>query len=507
MSAAARASSPAGAELRPGALPVAAVMEANTGQSLGAETWREGRERQAALLAQTNHLADALERNGIVVRQPAAGVVAVGDVTGHMEEVGGFRAVRFLPLIAQRDRAAMLSGMRFFRANDPAGRFTRMAVVTSGDRVPLLGDLRGRQTKHAKAISRWAAEARRDFGVDVLYRGTEFTTTDAGIHWHSHVLYRPRRALSPARWDSFLSWTKARLGGVHWQDCGRLEKPEEAIKYAFKPAELVVQPDAVVAWLYRETQRLKLAQPMGAFADFLRELADAGEKVAMVHQGDGQGAKLCRVARDRREPREDKPAGGGAMPENILLTRMLPQPRFSPYAEPVSLVVNFTTQPETPDGRRRLAMLRDRQAQARTWWDANGAPEPAVAVAVGEGRAAAEPGHAGAVLPLRRPDPPGAFKVHTVRPTAQTRSPPPGRPPSRPGALAGPPPGAGARGGPEPLCTPPSAFQEHHEPGRRVRALADLRDREAARGTVAELLPDTWWAADCRRTRAENANG
>jgi hypothetical protein len=372
-------------------------MAANTGQSLGAETWRERCARQAQLVAQTERMADALERCGVPVRQPSI-VMAVGDVTGCVEAVAAYRAIRLLPVIAQRDRAPMLTGLRYFLANDPIGRHTRMAVVTSGERVPLSGNLRARQKVHTRRISRWASEARRLYDVEVLFRGTEFTLKDAGLHLHSHVLYAPLRRLPAAEWSAFLTWTKERLG-TYWQDNGRLEKPEEAVKYPFKPAELEGQPDAVLGWLHEELFRLKLMQPMGAFAAFLRELELSGEKLAMVHQGKGRGAQLRRILRPQREP-AGKASGSSDPLENVLLTRMLPQSRFCPHAEPVSLVAHYTPTPKTTSGRLGLFILRERTREARALWDANGAPEPAVAVAVGQGQAVAEPGHADTVVAL-----------------------------------------------------------------------------------------------------------
>lgn len=414
---------------RAGAVSAEHAMAANTGQSLGAETWRERAQMRAQLAEQTASIAAALERQGITCHTPST-VVAVGDVTRQAEGLEAWRAIRILPLVAQRDRRPLLNALRYYHHNDPGGRYIRMAVITSGRRVPLLGPLKERQRDHTRDVSRWAHEARKDWRVEVLFRGTEFTVTPDGVHLHSNILLRPLVALPKDVWREFLRWTRRRLGGVQWRDCGRLQKPEEAIKYAVKPADLVGLADEVLAWLHHETYRAKHAQPMGAFAEFCADLDADRVKVAMVHQGGRAGARLELVEKPRRDPAE----GGSGPGENMLVARTLPQSRFSPWAEPCSLVMNWTPSPTTPDGWRRLAVLNARTVEARAWWDAAGAPEPAVAVAAGQGQAAAQAGRAQAVLPFpgAAGTPPaggGRFKVHTCRPTVQVTgggTPPPG---------------------------------------------------------------------------------
>jgi hypothetical protein len=51
---------------------------------------------------------------------------------------------------------------------------------------------------------------------------------------------------------------------------------------------------------------------------------------------------------------------------------MAPQSRFCPYAEPVTLVGNYTTEPKTWEGLLRLEEIKEIQRRARKFWDANG---------------------------------------------------------------------------------------------------------------------------------------
>lgn len=400
-----------------GLLTINDLVRINTGWHQSPEAWRESSEARRRLVDQSRRLADALERQGIVVRQPVAGAVDVGLVTGQVARDEAYRSTCFLPVIAQRERRSMLNSLRYFQRHHEGGEFMRLAVVTGGRRVPLGGPLRERIRELQRTVSRWAHEANRRFGVQLFYRGTEFTTDDDGsLHPHANVIYAPRRRLPAHRWREFLSWSRGRLG-AHWQDAGRLEKPDEAIKYPFKPADVLGLSAEALAWLYRETQRLKLCQPLGEFAEFRRSLRDhtveddeghpvrRPMKVVMVNRPGG--ARLELVAKATRTAAG---SGGDDERENLVLCRASPQFRFSPWAEPVVRVLGYTETPKTAEGARRLAFLRRLAGDACEAWRANGAPDPQVALAVAAGQAGAEAGAAGAVV---------AFKVHTSRTTVQ----------------------------------------------------------------------------------------
>jgi hypothetical protein len=362
------------------------LLSRNTGWAHTAERWQEQRRRRQALEAETARIADALEAEGIRARLQADAVVALGNVTGMVESVEAYCAKRFLPSIAQRDRRAMLNGLRYYQCHNPFGSYLRLAVVTSGQRVPLGGDLRSRMQELHRRVSRFAHEARKRFAVQVVYRGTEFTIDEAlSFHVHANLLFAPRGALPAHRWEEFLRWTH-QFFGTHLKDNGRLEKPEEAIKYPFKPAELERLEGPALAWVYREIRGLKLAQPLGDFAEFWRELGHRRLKVLLVDGPDGAKLRVVEkqarppAARDRRTGRRrDEPA-----PENEVLCQMAPQSRFCPYAEPVTLVRNYTTEPKTWEGLLRLEEIKEIRRRARGHWDANAAPDPESVLASAE---------------------------------------------------------------------------------------------------------------------------
>ena len=135
----------------------------------------------------------------------------------------------------------------------------------------------------------------------MVYRGTEFTVDEAlSFHPHAHLLFAPRGPMPKHRWQEFLSWMH-RFFGAHVHDAGRLVKPEEAIKYPFKPADLERLDGPALAWVGREIQGLKLAQPLGDFAEFWRDLERRRLKVLLVDGPDG--AKLHLVEKPKRPSR------------------------------------------------------------------------------------------------------------------------------------------------------------------------------------------------------------
>lgn len=383
------------------------VLRLNTGWQQSPEQWRASCERRRVLKEQTDRIADALEEHGGIRVRNYLPIVALANVTGEIDTEESYRAICFLPLVAQRERRPLLNALRWFQKNTPHGAHLRLAVVTAGARIERFGPLRQTMTRLHRNVSRWAHEADQKWGVEVVYRGTEFTRDNsATYHPHANVLYRPRSRLSKAAWSRFLSWSRSRLG-AHWKDCGELAEPDEAVKYPFKPADLDAADGDELVWLWWECHRMKFAQPMGAFADFRKELEAEGQKVVMVNR---RGvARLEIVAKGQRDP-VDEGESADLVKENLIVCRTAPQFRFGPFAQPVTLVMNYTTAPTTPDGRRRLEIIRYWNDQARQWWDANGAPDPVTARAVAAGQAAAQEGQAGKVAPI---------KVHTSRPTVQ----------------------------------------------------------------------------------------
>jgi hypothetical protein len=458
------------------------VLKANTGWYIDPVKWARRAAASRLLAEQSEAIADALERMGTSARLDTD-ITAIGAVTGKVEALPAYRAIRFLPAVAARDRRPVLNGMKYFIQNHPCARFFRYSVITSSDPVPFGGDLRKVIQRLSRRTSKWATKAREQ-DVEILFRGIEFTRATAAdrdadaamrvpssfigpadapltrrfgadtilYHVHANVLTWPKRAMKAADWSGFLSMTWRTVKG-HWQDNGRIEKVEELVKYCLKPADIKEAPDHEILWLYEQTQRLKLIQPMGPFADFMAKLGEAGEKVVRVRSGeDGRlqrvrkSSRLNHHAKENREgeTQEDAnapapsvldsadvgAASGGSRrkPSNLVLGVSLPQWRHTPWAEPLILVQRYDPLATSSADRARLEEVDTEKGLARVDWDSNGAPDPAMALEIAEKAIAGklslielamiEAEHAPSSDPIAGG---GAdrYRVHTCRPTVQ----------------------------------------------------------------------------------------
>ncbi|WP_146002785.1 hypothetical protein [Telmatospirillum siberiense] len=432
-----------------GAFSHAFVLEANTGRSRSdIQAWLARDADRQRLEADTERFAEILEQQGIPARTDLR-LVAVGLITGQRQELEGWRNTNVLPVPSSRNRAAMLRELEFFMRNHPKGQWLRYAVVTFGERVELFGDLRDRVRVAHRRISKWASWAKAEFGVHVVDRHGELTVDERlSIHPHSNVLYYLERPLSKERWAEFL-WRSAQKFGARWQDNGRVRNANEIVKYFFKGDDLTLMADLACAvpdwadgafdpaelahmvavklaakankgrsdrlpaeaffgkalqlvldvagdlrrqaaagashplvWLFHEMFGLRVATPMGELRQFRAGLRIGKERVVGVFSPE-TGYGLRKV---RKQTRERTSEGIDVLlPENEVLAFTLPQPRFSPYAEPVLLVRNFTAQPRTRLGALALNRMAATGEKAKEWWNKAGAPDPKKLVAAVNG--------------------------------------------------------------------------------------------------------------------------
>lgn len=289
----------------------------------------------------------------------------------------------------------MIRRLSFFLEHCTRGRTCRYAVATSGQRVPWGADLKGRRAEFLNRINRWSSEARRRYGIEVLYRGDNDTfcradgTTADGVNLHADLVYRPTRRLSPDDWERFLRWSRDRLGGAHWRDCGALRSAAAVVRYVLKlswgregltaddRADGLVGIDELtpdeLAWYYHATLGVTRVKPLRAFAAFCKSLNDNREEIRWV-PGPGGKRELRRVQRPRLEPRPPVVTRDGQPAprmENIVLGRTAAHPRFSSVCEPCSIVLGFTGTPTTEIGHSGLDMIMNRCDQAARWAERN----------------------------------------------------------------------------------------------------------------------------------------
>lgn len=406
------------------------VLRANTGWAMDPVSWAQRQAASAELERQTSHIADALTGAGVNVVLDGD-VTFIGAVTGVVEQQRVYRACRFLPTVAARDRRPTVNGLKLFMSGHKCSKYFRYAVMTCSEPIPfsagIQGDMRGAIQELNRRISKWAHKAQKKWSVKVLYRGIEFTRATAAerdaearargqaldlserhgadmvlYHLHANVLYWPTQVLPAGHWKAFLRFTHDATG-AWWKDNGKVEAVEELVKYCSKPNDTLRSSTDELVWLYHATQRLKLCQPLGDFKDWMKALEVAGEKVVRVHVGRGDG-RLMRVKKRQKAGKDSKDGeadtdaertagedGGDsdavtdtekkAPPSNMLLGMTLPQWRHSPWAEPLIMVQRYD--PTKPFGEAGGDIEAWKRA-SREMWDDNFGPEPEEALRVAQ---------------------------------------------------------------------------------------------------------------------------
>jgi len=374
-------------------------------------------DKKARLSYETRLLSSRLESRGIQAFDKCDPVFAIGEVTGEIEKTEGrYRHIQILPEVAARDRSATIKELSYFIENHPRRRFFRYAVITSGGRVEYGGNLRKRREKFHEDMRRWSSESERDYGVKLLYRGSEYTFNGQGVHFHTNVIYWPTRRLSSDEWSGFLSWSKGRLGGVVWKDCGRLNDVREVVKYICKLSsdgsdsgsygvdELSSQE---LAWFHEQTYRTKASQALGDFADFKQELEENRQKIAVYRHFDGS-RRLVRMDKEPAKKRSKNRTAGGGKPENVVLCRTLPRPGKTGVVQTWTMVQGYTETPATGCGRDGLALIDSNKKQAMRWAESNGfnvhnsTPTVQDLPQAGKGRVSTSPPVVRPVVPIRQ---------------------------------------------------------------------------------------------------------
>jgi hypothetical protein len=411
------------------------ALAANIGWAIDPTRWAERQREREALRRQTVRIADALESRGISCRGPSI-ITALSAVTGLATPLTAWRAIRFLPEVAARDRRPVLNAFKLFNQVDKKAKYFRYIVITTKELVPAFGDLRGSIQELQRSISKWSHEVAKRFGKHVILRSTEFTRDTAEnrgmsdryspetvvYHPHCNVVISSDKAVSKEEWAKFLSDTWNYFGSM-WKDNGRIENENEIIKYMLKPSELDGATDDELVWLYEQTRRLKIVQPMGRFAGFVQALESDRQKVVMVRGPEGVGhlRKVTKPTRLDHSAREGE--GGGGIAQNTILGLTLPSWQHSPWAEPSILVQHYEPRACGEAAHQNLEDIKAEMMMAREAWDRSGAPAPALALQIAALVASKVEAEA-SLDDDRQP----SFKVHKSRPTVRG-SDPPRRPP------------------------------------------------------------------------------
>ena len=409
------------------------VIAHRTGKEVDPDGWLTARARNETLRRQTKRLAEALEREGISAYRNGPVTSLVGLVTGESVELTSYRSIRFLPLVAQRERREFVNQYIHLAETDhKVGAFARYLVFTNDQPIPVGGDLRGAMDVHFSEIVELGVMLKDEFGIEILLRATEMPIAERecevpdeygeiisqilrAAHLHSNLSVLPTRYLGPNGWAQVLRRIHEMFPGRQIQDCGKVEDARELIKYSVKPTDLENAEDAEIAWLYSETSRAHIVQPFNRFRALRASLKRRRLKVIANPEKSEEGVVqtvIPVVKEERKVVERDRSVQSDADEETVdyegkeceepegkpkayLLGTTTPQPLFSPFLEPCILIQNYGEDLDR-DAMKRMRLL---MTAARRVWDEAGAPSPEAALKLAAGLSA---GIEGRIVSLRR---------------------------------------------------------------------------------------------------------
>jgi hypothetical protein len=329
----------------PSPVSLTALWEQRVGSETPREAWIEQQSKARLLREQSDDLARRLEAHGIPAFDDSRQLSIVGLVTEQAEQVRPYRNINFLPAVQSKNKREMLKSVSYWMDTTPASQ-RRMWVLSWGWVSAL--DLREAAKELARAVSRLSADDEmRKAKLELVLRSTEFTAQrdDQGnLHWnlHAHILLRARKFLGSGRWNELRDRMAERYSPKRYINDSPIGDAAEVVKYSFKPAELMALDDAELVGLFSQTRGLHLHQPLGELRDLRQQLdAQSLRLVRLVPTGKGergQWATLERPAAPKREKsKEASPAAA-----DVILSITLPQPKFSPRAEPCLVVTGYS---------------------------------------------------------------------------------------------------------------------------------------------------------------------
>ena len=356
------------------------IWEKLIGREIARNAWIDGQTRQRLLREQSDTIAARLENQGITARYEGRSTTIVGLCTELSDRANSYRNTNIIPVQQSKNVHDMFKHVQYFLDHTPSNKL-RMLVV-SGGWCPLL-EYREHHTAHTRRMSRFAAEPLlKEFGISIEYYNVEDTIkrTDDGIpmlNMHSHALLRCNRYLGKEKWSHFLDFARRFFPKGYVHD-GRIENPEECVKYVFKPSEFDSLSDEELAELFhqlhgrpaeatgkaRNEGALKFFHPLGEIRALRRALKAQGRKLLRVPTMDDRWEWRYTDRKRSSEAREQTPT---ARDENVVLAITTPIPKFSPHFEPCFVVKNYDGD---FDELVRQNQVQEFVDKARTMWRA-----------------------------------------------------------------------------------------------------------------------------------------
>ncbi len=344
------------------------IGEQMIGREVGRDNWIDGRRRARQLKEQSEDFVRRLERIGIRARTDRDETTIVGLVSGKSEIVSDYRNCNLIPVQQSKNVHDMLKHVRYLVDHTRPGRL-RMLVISGG--WCRYDKYRNHHRAHTRRMSKFASHPKlKDFGISIEFYNIENTIHRADVamlNMHSHVLFQSHRKLGRKRWCEFLEFARNFFPKGYVHD-SKIKKPNEVVKYVFKPSEFAVLSDIELAEFWHQVvggrakydpktgevqtrindagERvdccegpLKFFHPYGSIKDLRRELRERGQKLIMVPTQDDRW--IWRLT-EPSEPEERPEATDSRPSDNRVIGRTRPMPKFTQRMEPCVIVQNYT---------------------------------------------------------------------------------------------------------------------------------------------------------------------
>jgi len=340
------------------------------GREVGRESFLDGQICARQLRLQSDAIVERMERCGLQGRSTRGGVSFVGLVSGQAELATDYRNCNLIPVQQSRNVHDMLKHVRYLMDRTPKKNRLRMLVV-SGGWCPF-DKYRKYHKAHARRMSKFAANKRlKEFGIKIEFYNVENTIKrsdgKAMLNLHSHALFRSTRYLGKRKWNEFLEFARNFFPKGYIHD-SKIEKPQEVVKYVFKPSEFDLMSDLEFTEFAQQViggrcqidpdtgevltrvndagelveikeGPLKFFHPLGRMRALRSDLKKDRQKLLMVPASDGRWV-WCKTEKKRPSYTPDKSSEDGPK-ENLLLATTRPMPKFTQRMEPCLIVQDY----------------------------------------------------------------------------------------------------------------------------------------------------------------------
>ena len=345
-------------------------MVAMVGHDVGEDNYSESKTRKQKILNQSEAIVQRMERCGLQGRSVRGGVSIVGLVSGQSELIPDYRNCNLIPVQQSRNVRDMLKHVRYMVDQTTKKNRLRMLVVSGG--WHRYDQYRKHHKAHTRHMSKFASNQKlKEFGIKLEFYNVENTIhrdqNVAMLNMHSHVLFRSTRYLGPKKWKAFLEFARNFFPKGYVHD-SILEKPEEVVKYVFKPTELDLMTDPeftefaqqvmggrcqvdpetgeILTRIDEDGQLVEVKEgpltffrPLGSMRKFRAELRDKRQKLISVRTADGRWT-WHKTEIKAEHPRPEKEPDDEVR-ENFVLATTRPMPAFTSRMEPCFIVQGY----------------------------------------------------------------------------------------------------------------------------------------------------------------------